>query len=72
MGLSQEEEDEVILESEKEAARRAFQALEREGSFPESSDSSSEERESYSGTCSCGTDFHGTESLFLQWDLLVG
>ena len=44
MGLSQEEEDEVILESEKDAARRAFQALlEREGSFPESSDSSSEE-----------------------------
>ena len=44
-GLSQEEEDEVILESEKEAARRAFQALEREGSFPESSDSSSGARE---------------------------
>lgn len=40
----EEEEDEVILESEKEAARRAFAALlEREGSFPESSDSSSEE-----------------------------
>ena len=40
----EEEEEEVILESEKEAARRAFQALlEREGSFPESSDSSSEE-----------------------------
>ncbi|CAK9034359.1 unnamed protein product [Durusdinium trenchii] len=39
-----EEEEEIMLESEKEAARRAFAAmLEREGSFPESSDSSSEE-----------------------------
>ncbi|CAJ1335606.1 unnamed protein product [Effrenium voratum] len=39
-----EEEDDVILEPEKDAARRAFaMLLEREGSFPESSDSSSEE-----------------------------
>ena len=40
----------MILESEKEAARRAFQALlDREGSFPESSDSSSEEEPDSTG-----------------------